>query len=95
MKILVVGAGLYGAVMAHEAAKKGNNVLVIDQRDHLAGNIYTKEIKGIQVHQYGAHIFTHRIGGSGRLFSNSRNSTAIRTVQSQITTARSIICRLI
>lgn len=57
MKILVVGAGLYGAVMAHEAAKKGNKVLVIDQRDHLAGNIYTKEIKGIQVHRYGAHIF--------------------------------------
>lgn len=54
---LVVGAGLYGAVFAHEAAGKGKRCLVIDQRDHIAGNIYTKEVEGIQVHEYGAHIF--------------------------------------
>ncbi|MBQ9991075.1 MAG: UDP-galactopyranose mutase [Lachnospiraceae bacterium] len=54
---LIVGAGLFGAVFAHEAVKKGKKVLVIDKRDHLAGNLYTKEIEGIQVHQYGAHIF--------------------------------------
>lgn len=54
---LVVGAGLFGAVFAHEAAKKGKKVKVIEKRDHIAGNIYTKEIEGIQVHQYGAHIF--------------------------------------
>ncbi len=54
---LIVGAGLYGAVFAHEAMKKGKKVLVIDKRDHQGGNIYTKEIEGIQVHQYGAHIF--------------------------------------
>lgn len=54
---LVVGAGLYGAVFAHEAKKKGKNVLVIDKRSHIAGNVYTKEIEGINVHQYGAHIF--------------------------------------
>ena len=56
-KYLVVGAGLFGAVFAREAAKRGHEVVVIDKRDHIAGNIYTKEIDGIQVHQYGAHIF--------------------------------------
>lgn len=54
---LVVGAGLFGAVFAHEAALRGKHVKVIEKRDHIAGNIYTKEIDGIQVHQYGAHIF--------------------------------------
>lgn len=57
---LIVGAGLYGAVCANELTKKGRKVLVIDKRDHIAGNIYTKNIEGINVHQYGAHIFhTH------------------------------------
>ena len=54
---LIVGAGLYGAVMAHELTKQGKNCLVIDRRSHIAGNVYTKEIAGINVHQYGAHIF--------------------------------------
>lgn len=54
---LVVGAGLYGAVFAHEANKKGKKVLVIDQRDHIAGNIYSEKIEDIHVHKYGAHIF--------------------------------------
>ena len=54
---LVVGAGLFGATFAYEAAKRGKRVKVIEKRDHIAGNIYTKEIDGIQVHQYGAHIF--------------------------------------
>ena len=54
---LIVGAGLFGAVFAHEAKKAGKKVLVIDKRDHIGGNIYTKEMEGIQVHQYGAHIF--------------------------------------
>ena len=54
---LVVGAGLYGAVFAHEAKAKGKSVLVIDKRDHVAGNVYTEEIEGINVHKYGAHIF--------------------------------------
>lgn len=54
---LVVGAGLFGAVFAHEAALRGKQVKVIEKRNHIAGNIYTKEIDGIQVHQYGAHIF--------------------------------------
>ena len=54
---LIVGAGLYGAVFAHEATKRGKKCLVIDKRDHIAGNIYTYECEGINVHQYGAHIF--------------------------------------
>ncbi len=54
---LVVGAGLYGAVFAREAKAKGKSVLVIDKRDHIAGNVYTEEIEGINEHKYGAHIF--------------------------------------
>ena len=54
---LVVGAGLTGAAFAHEAKAAGKSVLVIDRRDHIAGNVYTREVEGIQVHQYGAHIF--------------------------------------
>jgi UDP-galactopyranose mutase len=54
---LIVGAGLYGAVFANEAAKRGRKCLVVDKRDHIAGNIYTEERSGINVHVYGAHIF--------------------------------------
>ena len=54
---LVVGAGLYGAVFAYEAKKKGKTCLVIDKRDHIAGNIYCENVSGINVHKYGAHIF--------------------------------------
>lgn len=54
---LIAGAGLFGAVFAHEMKKKGKKCLVIEKRDHIAGNIYTKEWNGIQVHWYGAHIF--------------------------------------
>lgn len=54
---LVVGAGLYGAVFASEAKKRGKKVLVLDKRPNIAGNVYTEEIEGIQVHKYGAHIF--------------------------------------
>ena len=54
---LIVGAGLYGAVFAHEAKKAGKKCLVIDKRSHIAGNIYTEPVEGINVHRYGAHIF--------------------------------------
>ena len=54
---LVVGAGLYGSIFAHEAKAKGKLVLVIDKRNHIGGNIYTENIHGINVHKYGAHIF--------------------------------------
>ncbi|MCR5421413.1 MAG: UDP-galactopyranose mutase [Lachnospiraceae bacterium] len=54
---LIVGAGLFGAVFAHEAGKAGKKCLVIDRRDHIGGNVYTEETEGINVHKYGAHIF--------------------------------------
>lgn len=54
---LIVGAGLFGSIFAYEATKKGKKCLVIDKRKHIAGNIYTKEVEGINVHKYGAHIF--------------------------------------
>lgn len=54
---LIVGSGLFGAIFAYEANKKGKKCLVIDKRNHIGGNIYTKEIEGVQVHRYGAHIF--------------------------------------
>lgn len=54
---LIVGAGLFGAVFAHEMTEKGKKCLVIDKRNHIGGNIYTEEIEGINVHRYGAHIF--------------------------------------
>lgn len=54
---LIVGAGLFGAVFAHEAKKKGKKCLVIDRRPHIGGNIYTEQTVDIEVHRYGAHIF--------------------------------------
>lgn len=54
---VIVGAGLFGSVFAHEAHKKGKNVLVIDKRPNVGGNVYTEEIEEINVHKYGAHIF--------------------------------------
>ena len=54
---LIIGAGLYGAVFAHEVKKAGKSVLVIDKRPNIAGNVYTEEVEGINVHKYGAHIF--------------------------------------
>lgn len=54
---LIVGAGLFGSVFAHEMTKRGASCLVIEKRNHIAGNIYCEEIEGIQVHKYGAHIF--------------------------------------
>ena len=54
---LVVGTGLFGSIFAYEANKRGKKVLVIDKRDHVAGNIYTENVEGINVHKYGAHIF--------------------------------------
>ena len=54
---LIAGAGLFGAVFAHEMHKQGRKGLVVEKRDHIAGNIYTEKVMGINVHRYGAHIF--------------------------------------
>ena len=54
---LIVGSGLYGSVCARQLTDTGKRVLVIDKRNHIAGNVYTEKIEGINVHRYGAHIF--------------------------------------
>lgn len=54
---IIVGSGPFGSVFAYEAKKRGKNVLVIDKRDHVGGNMYCKDVEGIHVHWYGAHIF--------------------------------------
>lgn len=54
---IIVGAGLYGSVFAHEATRRGARCLVLERRDHIGGNCYTKQVEGINVHYYGAHIF--------------------------------------
>lgn len=54
---LIVGAGLFGSTFAHQMTKQGKSCLVIDKRDHIGGNIYTKNVEGINVHKYGPHIF--------------------------------------
>lgn len=77
---LVVGAGLYGAVFAHEAQKAGKSVLVIDKRENIAGNVYTEKIEGIHVHKYGAHIFhTNNKKVWEYVQSNLLNSIVLRT----------------
>ena len=54
---LIVGTGLFGAVSAYLLKKKGYSILMIDKRDHIGGNVYTENVRGINVHKYGAHIF--------------------------------------
>jgi UDP-galactopyranose mutase len=61
---LIVGAGLFGAVFAHEAKRVGKHCLVIDKRNHRGGNIYCEDIEGIHVHKYGAHIFHNHLVSS-------------------------------
>ena len=92
---LIVGTGLFGSVFAHEAKKAGKKCLMVEKRDHIGGNIYTKEVEGIQVHQYGAHIFhtsNKRVWNTCRI---SRSLTGTPTVRSPIIRDRSTICRSI
>ena len=78
---LVVGAGLYGAVFAQVAKVKGKSVLVIDKRDHIAGNVYTEEIEGINVHKYGAHIFHTNNKKYGNILHSLQNLTVLQTLR--------------
>ena len=85
---LVVGSGLYGAIFAHEAKAHGKSVLVVDKRPNIAGNIYTENIEGINVHKYGAHIFhtnNKKVWGPGRC------GRCIRTRRSCCTRARILL----
>ena len=91
---LVVGAGLYGAVFAHEAKKKGKKVLVIDKRPNIAGNVYTEDVEDIHVHKYGAHIFhtnNRRVWEYVNQFAEFNRFTNSRL---RITTGSCISCRL-
>ena len=88
---LVVGAGLSGAVFANAAKRAGKSVLVIDRRDHIAGNIYTEDVEGIQVHRYGAHIF-HTSMKSGTTSTASQSSTTTSTRRSPTSTATCTTC---
>ena len=86
---LIVGAGLYGAVFAQEAKKAGKKCLVIDKRSHIAGNIYTEPVEGINVHRYGAHIF-HTNNKAVWQYVNQFAATP--TARWPTTTARSTTC---
>ena len=81
---LVVGAGLYGAVFAHEAKKSGKSVLVIDKRPNIAGNVYTEDMEKIHVHKYGAHIFHTIIRKSGIILLSLQSLTVLPTARLQI-----------
>lgn len=81
---LVVGSGLYGAIFAHEAKEHGKSVLVVDKRPNIAGNIYTENIEGINVHKYGAHIFHTNNKKFGIILRNLLSLIVLPTVLLQI-----------
>ena len=90
---LIVGAGLFGAVFAQQATKAGKSCLVIDKRDHIAGNIYTENVEGINVHRYGAHIFHTNNKEVWDYVNSSLCSTAIPTLRWQTIRANCTTCR--
>ena len=87
---LVVGAGLFGTVFAREMTNMGKKCLVIDKRDHIAGNIYTEEMDGIYVHRYGAHIFH-----TSDMSINIQSLISILIPRWRFMEMNSIICHLI
>ena len=89
---LIVGAGLYGAVFAHEAKKAGKKCLVIDKRSHIAGNIYTEPVEGINVHRYGAHIFHTNNKAVWQYVNSLPSSTATPTARWRTTTVKFTTC---
>ena len=92
---LIVGAGLFGSIFAYEAKKRGKNCLVIDKRPHIGGNIYTKEVEGINVHEYGRIYSIHLITRSGNIFSNLLLLIDIPTLLLQGIEMKFTICLLI
>lgn len=92
---LIVGAGLYGAVFAQEAKRAGKSVLVIDKRPHIAGNVYTEKVEGINVHKY-VHIFSIQIiRRSGIISPGLPPSIVLPTVRLPIITGNCTVFRLI
>ena len=92
---LVVGAGLFGAVFAHEAKKNGKSVLVIDKRPNIAGNIYTEKVEGINFHKYGAHIFHTNDTGVWNYITQFATFNRFTNSPVAITKGNYILCRLI
>ena len=88
---LIVGAGLFGAVFAYEAMKRGKTCLVIERRNHIAGNIYCETIEDIHVHKYGAHIF-RKFGTTSTSSQRSTTTSTLRlpSIRTNCTTCRSI-----
>ena len=76
---LIVGAGLFGSTFARQKAEQGKTSLVIEQRSHIGGNIYTEEIEGIHVHQYGPHLFHTNNETIWNGSTDSQNSMATGT----------------
>ena len=91
---LVVGAGLFGAVFARQATDAGKKVLVIDKRDHIAGNVYTEQVEGIHVHRYGAHIFHTNNKTVWDYITRFAEFNRLRTALSPITRGNYIACLL-
>ena len=89
---LIVGAGLYGAVFAYEAKKRGKKCCVIDRRSHIGGNIYTEKIEGINVHKYGAHIFHTSDKAIWIISISLRNSISTSIAQSLCIRMNCTIC---
>lgn len=92
---LIVETGLYGAIFAHEAKAHGKNVLVVDKRPNIAGNIYTENIEGINVHKYGAHIFHTNNKKYGNILRSLQNLIVLPILLLLITKVNSTRCPLI
>ena len=87
---LIIGSGLYGATFAQQAHAAGKSVLVIDKRPHIAGNVYTEQIEGINVHKYSTLIFHTDNKTAWNYLINSPNSTVSRTAPLRTIKASSI-----
>ena len=92
---LVVGAGLYGAIFAHEAKKANKSVLVLEKRPNIAGNVYTEKIEGINVHKYGHIFFIQIMRTFGIMLENLLSLIVLQIVLLQIIKVNYIRCHLI
>ena len=91
---LVVGSGLYGAIFFHEVTRKGKSVLVVDKRPHIAGNVYTEKVEGINVHKYGAHIFIQIIRKFRIILLSLRSLIVLLILRLQIIRESFLVCHL-
>ena len=92
---LIVGSGLFGSIFAYEATKRNKKCLVIDKRPHVGGNIYTKEVEGIQVHEYGAHISIPQIRRFGTISISLQPLIVTPTLPLPVMAMKSTTCHSI